>query len=102
MGNEVEFFRFYATFGQYAHLSNGLVAAMPIVSKLAKLYPDIDIEYHWADEDIGVNVGRSNFSGGELVQEYLPELQSKEAYELAAKIMGVELSDYDLVFDEKS
>ena len=67
----------------------------PIVSKLAELYPDIDIEYQWADEDIGNNVGRADFSGGELVEEYFPEPQSKEAFELAAEIMDVELSSHD-------
>lgn len=74
--------------------------AMPIVEVLAKSFPDIDIEYSWADEDIGNNVGRAYFSEGELTEEYFPEIHSKEAYEMATEIRDCELSDYGLHYDE--
>lgn len=34
---------------------------MPVISKIAEMNPDIKIEYMWADEDIGANVGRAFF-----------------------------------------
>lgn len=75
---------------------------MPIITKLAQMYPDIRMEYQWADEDIGSNVGRADFENGELVEEYIPEPQSKEAYELAAEIHDFELRDFGYVLSENT
>lgn len=43
--------------------------AMPVVEKLAKMFPDITIEYSWADEDMGSNAGMAKFEHGELVDD---------------------------------
>ncbi len=75
---------------------------MPILEALAQQYPDLDIEYRWADEDIGCNVGMSSFSGDEMTSLYFPEAQSKEAFEMAAEIRGIQLADYCLSYNEET
>lgn len=72
---------------------------MPIISKLAELFPDLDIAYRWADEDIGSNVGSARFSGGKLVEENLPEPCSKEAYELAAEVWDSTVEEFGFRFN---
>lgn len=74
---------------------------MPILEALAQQYPDLDIEYRWADEDIGCNVGMASFSGGEMTSLHFPEVQSKEAFEMAAEIRGIQLADYCLSYNEE-
>ena len=54
------------------------------------------ITYRWADENIGYNVGEMTLKGGEVIDINVPEDGSREAYEMAAEIMGTDLSDYDL------
>lgn len=61
---------------------------MPVISKMAEKFPDVEIEYRWADEDFGCNVGCAKFSGGKLVSDDWPEPCSKEAFELAADVWG--------------
>ena len=75
---------------------------LPVIAALAAKYPDIAIEYAWADEDIGCNVGYAEFQDGELVNEIWCDPDTKEAYEFAAAVLGEELSDWGLVFNEKS
>ena len=76
--------------------------AIPVISKLAEKYSDMDIEYQWADEDIGSNVGRAYYSSGELTEEYIPVSQSKEAYEMAADIIGLDLSECGLKYSKST
>jgi hypothetical protein len=65
-----------------------------IVTLLSKKYPEQTITYRWADEDIGCNVGEFTIKNGEVIDANVPENGSREAYELAAKIMDiVDLSD---------
>lgn len=75
---------------------------MPVIAELARRFPEVEIEYEWADEDIGCNVGHAHFQNGELTEDVWLESQTKEAYEFAAEIMNTDLSDWGLVFDEKS
>jgi hypothetical protein len=72
----------------------------PVVVRLSEMYPDVQFRHQWADEDIGVNVGEITYQEGEEIEYDVPEGGSKEAYEMAADIMGVELSDYDLFYSE--
>lgn len=74
----------------------------PVLEKLSELYPDLEMEYSWADEDIGTNVGIAHFSGGGMTEEYLPEVHSKEAFEMAAEIRGCSLSEYGLIYSGES
>lgn len=76
--------------------------ALPIIDKLSEMYPDIRFSYGWADEDIGVNVGRLEMMNKEMDFLDIPDTQSKEAYEMAAEIRGERLEDYCLYYDEKT
>lgn len=67
-----------------------------IITLLSRKYPEQTITYRWADEDIGRNVGEMTLKGGEVIDINVPEGGSREAYEMAAEIMGAALSDYDL------
>ena len=67
-----------------------------VISLLSRKYPEQTITYRWADEDIGNNVGELTLKDGEVIDINIPENGSREAYEMAAEIMNVSLSDYDL------
>ena len=67
-----------------------------IITLLSKKYPEQTITYRWADENIGYNVGELTLKGGEVIDMNMPEGGSREAYEMAAEIMDVDLSDYNL------
>ena len=64
-------------------------APHPILSKLAQMYPDVEIEHEWADEDFGHNLGRVKYKGDTILEEYIPKT-TKEAYEFALKVHGYE------------
>ena len=76
--------------------------AMPIISKLAEMYPDISFEYQWADEDFGVNVGMAEFENGDVVHDEFYEARSREAYELAGELWELDLKAEGYIFDEKT
>ena len=67
-----------------------------IVELLSKEYPEQTITYRWADENIGYNVGESTLKGGEVIDFNVPIDGSREAYEMAAEIMEIDLSDFNL------
>lgn len=67
-----------------------------ILEAMSRRYPDQTVTYRWADEGIGYNVGEKTFRGGKCVGELMLEGGSREAYELAAEIMEIKLSDFDL------
>lgn len=72
-------------------------ASVPkIISLLSRKYPEQTITYRWADEDIGHNVGEFTIKDGEVIDINVPEGGSREAYEMAAEIMDISLSDYNL------
>ena len=71
-----------------------------IMKKLSEKYPEQTITYRWADENVGYNVGEMVLKGGEIVEEHIPEPGSREAYEMVADIMGMELSDFDLYLNQ--
>lgn len=74
---------------------------MPVIQKLAKNFPDIKFEYCWADEDLGINTGTAEFENGEIIHDEFFEPQSKEAYELAAELWGLDLAEEGFIFDEE-
>lgn len=67
-----------------------------LVGVLSTKYPDAKITYRWADEDMGRNVGERVFQNGEIVDWDIPEGGSREAFEMAAEIRGVDLAEYNL------
>lgn len=72
-------------------------SSVPVIMKLlSRKYPEQEITYRWADEDIGHNVGEFTFKSGEVVDINIPADGSREAYEMAADIMEVDLSDFNL------
>lgn len=71
-----------------------------ILEAISRKYPDQTITYRWADEDIGSNVGEATFQSGTMIDAYIPTPGSKEAYELASDIMGIDLAEFDLYLSE--
>lgn len=80
-------------FGNSIEFSTAWSAPHPILQKLSEMYPDMEIEHKWADEDFGYNTGEIHYKGGEVTFENVPDGGSKEAYELAADIQGVDLEE---------
>lgn len=76
--------------------------ALEPVAALSRRFPDVEFQYEYADEDVGVNVGRMGFLGGETIYEDIPEAQSREAYEMAFDIMECSADDYDLIFNAQT
>ncbi len=68
-------------------------SAVPeLMRKLSEKYPEQRITYRWADEDIGYNVGEIVLKGGKIIEDRTPVPGSREAYEMAAEIMGVDIA----------
>lgn len=67
-----------------------------LIKLLSEKYPDQRVRYRWADEDIGSNVGECVFQNGEVISENIPQNLSREAFELSAEILGVDLAEYNL------
>lgn len=75
----------------------------PVMTRLSEMYPDVDFNYAWADEDFGNNVGEVEFRNGEKTFENIPAPFSKEAYEMAAEIRGEDLwESRHMVFSEET
>ena len=74
----------------------------PVIVKLSQMFPDAQFQHAWADEDIGCNVGEILYQNGEELEYNVPEHHTKEAYEMAAEIHDLELSEFGLFYDEKS
>ena len=72
----------------------------PIVEAISKKFPDTTITYRWADEDIGYNVGEVVVKNGVCLEDRSPEEGTREAYDLAADIMGEDLADWGLTLSE--
>ena len=77
-------------------------APVPILQALSEKFPDITISSRWADEDVGVNTGEAEFKGGEISELTRFEVHSKEAFELAAELWGLDLAEEGFVFNEKT
>lgn len=70
-----------------------------VIKALSEKYPDIQIGHIWADEDIGNNLGKRIYFGGEVILENIPEAFSKEAYDLAFKVWDCTPADYGLILN---
>jgi len=76
-------------------------SAVPqIIAKLSETYPEVTMDYCWADEDFGSNTGRLQFKNGEVIEGYIPEDQSPEAYEFAAAVQDSTLKDFGFALDK--
>lgn len=72
-----------------------------ILKKLL-IIPDVTIEYSYADEDFGYNVGSYTFKDTEEVSSYIPEGGTKEAYDLSLNIYQCSPEDMELYYDEET
>jgi hypothetical protein len=72
----------------------------PVIVRLSEMFPDAQFRNSWADEDIGVNVGEVLYQDGEQLEYGVPSECSKEAYEMAAGIIGVDISEYELYYSK--
>ena len=94
-------FDFYKESGSTLCFDTAWSCAIPVMLRLSEMYPDLHFTYGWSDEDFGVNVGEVEIENGEITFENIPEPQSKNAYELAADIYGIEPEDRGLIFNEE-
>lgn len=67
-----------------------------LTAVLSKRYPDQEVVYRWADEDLGYNVGEITFKNGEEIDSNIPSNDSRAAYEMSAEIVGVDLAECGL------
>ena len=74
----------------------------PIILALSEKFPDVEMKYQWSDEDIGCNMGDVTFKDGECVDSIEFEACSKEAFEFAAEMWGLNLEEEGLVFNEET
>ena len=72
-----------------------------VVAELSRRFPNQTITYRWAEnENLGMNVGEMVLKGGAVLSELIPEEESREAYELSADILGLDLADFGLYLTE--
>ena len=73
----------------------------PVFTALSKLFPEQTVGCCWAEnENPGTNVGEMSLKNGEKVSEWIPDDYSRDAYELSAAILGLNLADYGLYLTE--
>lgn len=53
-----------------------------LIKKLSWIFPEIEVEIAWADEDLAYNLGTITFKNGEIVTQNIPEGGSLEAKKL--------------------
>lgn len=70
-----------------------------LVRKLSLIFKDIHLDYLWASEDVGSNVGAAQYRDGETIIEFLPTPGTRAAVEKALDILGGRAADYGLTFD---
>ena len=73
-------------------------APHPVMEKLAEMFPNVEIEHEWADEDIGHNCGRYRYQNGVRIEEWFPETE-REAIDLGCELMGLEPLEYGLALN---
>lgn len=62
-------------------------APHPVMTALARMYPDLTFQHEWADEDLGQNCGSREYENGALVSEYFP--LGPDAIQFAAEVIGI-------------
>lgn len=69
-----------------------------LMSKLGVIFPNVEFEYMFADEDLGYNIGHYEFKDTQIHNHFFVK-GSKEAYELAFELWGCK-DDY--IWNEKT
>lgn len=75
-------------------------APHPVIERLAEVFPDVEFNHKWADEDTAYNCGEREYADGEMKSEYLPDGGSLEAYELAFLMRPYLKDEYEFVDGE--
>lgn len=70
-----------------------------MIIRISEKFPEVEMEYLYADEDTGCNVGRFKIKGGEVIENTSPANTTKEAYELAFELRPDYKDDFVLVGD---
>lgn len=74
-----------------------------LMTKLGRIFENIEFEYAWASEDFGYTTGLVKFKGLDIV-EFIPQGGTKEAYDLACEIRKETLKEHcindDYEYDE--
>jgi hypothetical protein len=68
-----------------------------LMVKLSKLFPEVEFQVEYADEDFGYNVGTYTLLDGDSIDENIPDGGSREAIMMAMDVKGDEdyyLTDY--------
>ncbi|HBF4280981.1 TPA: hypothetical protein KON48_002133 [Clostridioides difficile] len=71
-----------------------------IIIKLSLIFPIVEIEYSYCNEEFGTGVGMIKFRNTRIIEEYIPNDYSKEAYEGSLEIEKSKPEDYNIIFDE--
>ena len=70
-----------------------------LLRTLSEKFPEVTLEYEFADEDYGHNVGEYTFKVGDIENENLPDDGSPEALKIAAWILDEH--EYEAAEDEE-
>lgn len=66
-----------------------------LMRKLGFIFPNVEFEYSWSDEDFGYNVGRIRFKDTEILDDYIPKGGTEEAYKLTEEIWeNINIKEY--------
>lgn len=60
-------------------------APIPVLIALSKLFPEVKIDFEYADEDCGCNTGEGTIQKGAIKASYYPDNNSDDAYRLYFK-----------------
>jgi hypothetical protein len=61
-------------------------APVDLIKKLSGLFPNVELQLTYADEDTGSNTGRVRFKDGEMVWGTFPGSCTKEGYDIAFEL----------------
>lgn len=64
-----------------------------LIEMLSFKFPEVELEYYYADENFGYNVGVYKFKNGDKIKRAI-EGGTKEAYDLACEIMQTTLKEH--------
>lgn len=73
-----------------------------LMRKLSLVFNDLCLDYLWASEDVGTDVGAVQYRDGEAGIEFIPTPGTRAAVEKSLDILGGRAADYGLIFNPAS
>ena len=73
-----------------------------LIRKLSLIFKEMYLDYLWASEDIGSNVGAVQYQDGKALIEFIPTPGTRAAVEKSLDILGARAADYGLAFNPNS